>query len=114
VYNAIRQELPESKIILMGDSAGGGLAVSALDELQEDNTDPFSAVVLLSPWINLRCNTASYEIRKDKDPILTKEQLTEYAGYYVNDKLNQADPGQLWFEKFPPLFLAVGSNEVLY
>jgi len=38
----------------------------------------------------------------------------EYAGYYVSNHWNEADPGQFTFTNFPPLLILVGSNEILF
>ena len=38
----------------------------------------------------------------------------EYAGYYAANNWNEADPGQLTFNTFPPLLILVGSNEILF
>lgn len=48
------------------------------------------------------------------DPILTTDMLLEYANYYAGDDLDEADPSQLSFTSFPPLFILVGSNEILF
>jgi acetyl esterase/lipase len=38
----------------------------------------------------------------------------QYAGYYVANHWNEADPGQFTFNSFPPLLILVGSNEILF
>ena len=38
----------------------------------------------------------------------------EYAGYYVANNWNEADPAQFTFNSFPPLLILVGSNEILF
>ena len=73
-----------------------------------------SGLVLLSPWVYLSGNNESYETRKKLDPILTKDKLMEYAGYYAGNNWNEADPGQFVFNSFPPLLILVGSNEILF
>ena len=40
--------------------------------------------------------------------------LSEYAEYYVAGNWKEADPGQLTLNSFPPLFILVGSNEILF
>lgn len=114
VYKKIIKRNPHASIIFIGDSAGGGLAVSAVFCLKAGNLKLPDRVVLISPWINLRCNTVSFEKRKTADPILTKSLLQEYAAYYAPGNIDEADPSQLQFESFPPAFLLVGSNEVLF
>ena len=114
VYRQLIRKYPDAKITLMGDSAGGGLAATLIKIASEEKLRMPSGVIFLSPWLYLRGNTESYETRKELDPILTKEKLMEYAGYYVANNWNEADPGQFTFNSFPPLLILVGSNEILF
>lgn len=62
-------------IIFMGDSAGGGLCVALMsylkNYLRSDLGDPMiplpSAAIILSPWLDIGCKSASWEINKDYD-----------------------------------------------
>lgn len=44
-----------------------------------------TGIVLISPWLNLKCDTGSHESRKQLDPILTMDMLLEYANYYAGN-----------------------------
>jgi len=114
VYKAIMKRYPGAGIFFIGDSAGGGLAVSSIFSAANEHLKLPRGIVLISAWINLRCNNPSYEKRKTADPILTREALQEYASYYAGCNLDEADPSQMKFNRFPPTFLLVGSNEILY
>lgn len=114
VYRAFHRKYPDSKIAVMGDSAGGGLAATLVKMVSDEKLQIPSGVILMSPWLYLRCNTESYETRKLLDPILTKEKLVEYGNYYVGNHWNEADPGQFEYKSFPPLLILVGSNEILF
>ena len=114
VYRELIRRYPDAKITLMGDSAGGALSATLIKMASGEKQRMPSGVVLLSPWVYLRGNTESYETRKKLDPILTKEKLMEYAGYYVANNWNEADSGQFTFNSFPPLLILVGSNEILF
>ena len=114
VYRELIRRYPDAKITLMGDSAGGTLAATLIKMASEEKLRMPSSVILISPWVYLRGNTESYETRKKIDPILTKDKLMEYAGYYVANNWNEADPGQFTFNSFPPLLILVGSNEILF
>src|SRR5690606_16548109 len=98
----------------IGDSAGGGLTVSSIHAMNENKLKLPSAILLISPWINLKCNTNSYKTRQHLDPILTRQNLLEYAQYYMGNYGRLADPSELSFSSFPPTFLLVGTNEILY
>jgi len=113
VYRELIRRYPDAKITLMGDSAGGALSATLIKMASKEKLRMPSGVVLLSPWVYLRGNTESYETRKKLDPILTKDKLMQYAGYYAANNWNEADPGQFTFNSFPPLLILVGSNEIL-
>lgn len=117
VYEDTVANYPNKILSVFGDSAGGGLVISLIHRIIEKKMPEPSSVVMISPWIYLKCNTGSYERRKEVDPILTREKLLEYAEYYSEtfpEKAGKADPGELSFESFPPLFILVGSNEILF
>ncbi|KIY74201.1 alpha/beta-hydrolase [Cylindrobasidium torrendii FP15055 ss-10] len=50
---ALHKAVPPSKIVFAGDSAGGGLALTALTVLRDLGLPQAAAGVLLSPWIDL-------------------------------------------------------------
>ena len=103
VYRELSRRYPNSKIYFIGDSAGGGLAVSFIKMATEEKFQVPSSVILISPWLYLKCNTESHDTRKSMDQVLTKDMLVEYANYYVaNNNWNEADPSQLNFSSFPP------------
>lgn len=114
VYRKLVNKYPNAIISIMGDSAGGGLSVSLIKMADKETLQMPSNVVLISPWLNLKCDTESHKSRKEIDPILTKDMLLEYANYYAGSDWDEADPSQLSFNSFPPLFILVGSNEILF
>lgn len=114
VCNSVSQNNPTLKIVLIGDSAGGGLIVSALAGLNEKAAQSVEACVLISPWVDLTCSLPSYQLNADIDPILSQESMKKFAALYVVDgDLAAADPKQDLGYEFPPTLIIVGSNEVL-
>lgn len=114
VYKHLLLQYPENDIILMGDSAGAGLALSILSKLNESNIHSPKYLVMLSPWIDLTCTNKSLTVNADLDPVLTKEQLKEFVLLYVNDNnLSDANPIEAMYGQFPPTLILVGSGEIL-
>lgn len=66
---------------------------------------------MISPWINLKCNTESYKTREDLD-LLNKQDLLDYAAFYIGNK-KELNPSELKFKTFPTTFILVGDNEIL-
>ena len=70
-------------IIVAGDSAGGNLALELTLRLKETGRFLPKALVLFSPWTDMRVSNSSYETMKEKDPTLTKEYVLSVGGNYA-------------------------------
>jgi acetyl esterase/lipase len=103
------------RIAIVGDSAGGGLALALLSIVQSEGVAPVGAVVL-SAWTDLALTGGSLEDRADDDPLLTREMLAKTAATYL-DGHDPRDPlasplyGALAGR--PPIQLHVGTSEIL-
>ncbi len=114
VYKQILAKYNTHDIILMGDSAGAGLAISVLSRLAEKNIKLPTYLLMLSPWIDLACRNNSLIKNKDQDPVLTKQSLQNYTSMYIgNANLFDANPIETINEIFPPTLILVGSGEIL-
>lgn len=104
-------------IIAMGESAGGGLAVSNVLMLREKGIGVPSCIVAISPWADLTETGRSYLDNKDRDPLLSTESLIKLADAYVGDEspLNPyiSPVYAKYDEDFPPILIQVGGKEVL-
>ncbi|NBH34847.1 alpha/beta hydrolase [Clostridiaceae bacterium] len=111
-----RQYAPE-KIVVAGDSAGGGLALALVMYLRDHRIPLPAGLVLMSPWTDLTCSGESHETNFHRDPQFggTTDNLL-HNSVYIGD----ADPTEPYlspmfgrFEKLPPVLMQVGSEEVL-
>ena len=103
-------------IVVAGDSAGGNLALSLCLKLRSDSRMLPGALLLMSPWTDLRCGGPSYEEKKDLDPMLTGDYLRSVGSAYAGG-LDPADPMLspvlADFSGFPPTLIQVGTHEIL-
>ncbi|MET1755900.1 alpha/beta hydrolase [Novosphingobium sp. RD2P27] len=104
-----------SRLIVAGDSAGGGLAASLMQLCARDGI-PIAGLVLHSPWLDLSVSSASYQNNASADPLFSKNAATEAAQMYLQghpatDPL--ASPLLADLTDFPPTFISVGEEEVL-
>ena len=113
VYKELQKKYKDYKITVMGDSAGGGPAIALINDVQIANLSMPASLALISPWIDLKCDNKSYETRQALDPILSKDFLYNHALMYASNNIQEADPSELKFKEFPPVFLLVGTDEVL-
>lgn len=104
------------RIVIAGDSAGGGLTLATLLTLR-DAGDPLpAAAVLFSPWTDLAATGESMTTRAAVDPMLSRESMSTITGWYIGDRDPRAplvSPLYGDFSGLPPLFIQVGDNEVL-
>jgi len=114
VYDYLLHQNPKIDIIFMGDSAGGGLAVSVISKINERGIRPPEFMVLISPWIDLSCTNESYFTNANSDPVLTKKLSQDFAALYIGDHdLSEVNPIDKMFGQFPPTLIIVGSGEIL-
>ncbi len=104
-------------IIVAGDSAGGGLALSLSEYLRNHSMELPAALVLMSPWTDLTASGSSYEDNYKNDPMFgnTRESMI-YNGEYVGS--NEPDNPYISplfgdFSGLPPMLYQVGSAEML-
>ena len=102
--------------ILVGDSAGGGLALSVACALRDAGEGSPSAVVLMSPWLDLSLSGPCLQSGNIDDPILSLRNLKALADLYRGDH-DLTDPGvSPLFAKLhdlPPLLLQVAEKDLL-
>lgn len=102
---------------LAGDSAGAGLALSALLSLRDAGRPLPAAAVLMSAWTDLTASGQSYESRAAFDPIHQRPMILAMARNYLGaegDARNPlASPLFADLKGLPPLLLQVGDRETV-
>jgi len=112
----LEQGFESSQIILGGDSAGGGLAVSTLLNLKNLGLAAPAAAMLLSPWLDLSLSGASVETNEHADVVLSKSVLVAWADHYLQGRdalAPLASPIYGDLVGLPPVLVHVGSTEIL-
>jgi len=105
-----------ARLVIGGESAGGGLTVATLVALR-DAGDPLPAAgVCLSSWVDLECLGESMSTKADVDPMAQREVILEMAKAYLGDanpRTPLAAPLYADLTGLPPLLIQVGTAEVL-
>jgi len=108
--------IPTEKIILAGDSAGGGLAVAATLSLRDGGEPLPGGIVCISAWLDLTMSGESVSTCARADPLISLEASRWHAGMYAGGR----DPGAPLLSPvfadlagFPPLLIQVGEHEIL-
>lgn len=108
-------------ILLVGESAGGGLVLAVTLYLKDHHLPLPKALIAISPWTELAAIAPSHHINYEKDIILGKHgcsianQLIEpdYCGT-TDFKTPYLSPLYGDYTHFPPLLIQVGTYEILY
>lgn len=111
----LQQGIKANRIVIAGDSAGGGLTIATLVTLRDEGVELPAAGVCLSPWVDLTNSAES--ITMVADPTLKKAGLDLMAQSYLqgqDSKTPLASPLFADLQGLPPLLIQVGTAELLY
>jgi monoterpene epsilon-lactone hydrolase len=106
-----------NRIIIGGDSAGGGLAIATLISLRDAGEDLPACGVCISPWVDLEASGESYTLRAALDPMCHKQEILNLAKTYLagqDPRTPLASPLHADLVGLPPLLIHVGEAETLY
>lgn len=110
------QGIPAAKIVVGGDSAGGGLALAMLISLRDQGVALPAAVALFSPWTDLAATGISLVTNDANCALFRGERIGPGALYYLgtaDPKNPLASPLYGDLAGLPPMLIHVGQNEVL-
>ena len=75
LYKEIIERISPEDLIMMGDSAGGGMALALEENLSEENEKLPSKLILISPWLDTRMENSKIDEVQKNDKDLNKEAL---------------------------------------
>jgi monoterpene epsilon-lactone hydrolase len=105
-----------ARTAIVGDSAGGALAIDTALAVPEMDVASPAGVVLISPWLDLSLSGASIAANARRDPMI-KRAMLEDGGRAHAGGLRRSDPriSPLFAElgTLPPILIQVGSEEIL-
>jgi len=113
-YRFLLRTFPSEKIVLAGESAGGGLIYCVCLAAKLEGLPLPGGLVGMSPWTDLTGSGASYAENAGVDPSMTAGKLKRFAFCYTQEPENPlASPlfGDLSF--LPESLLFVGGDEVM-
>lgn len=114
-YRYLLEKHPHRRILLVGESAGGGLCFALCLKLKQEGLPQPACVVALSPWTDLTLSFDSHKRNAAADPTLSRPMLELYAELYAQD--DRACPlvspvfGEL--SGLPDSLIIAGSSEIL-
>jgi cation diffusion facilitator CzcD-associated flavoprotein CzcO/acetyl esterase/lipase len=116
VYRAMRAQMPQGRLVVAGDSAGGNLALGLMLALREAGEALPDAAVLFSPATDLTGQSPSLTLNAERDAMFHGPSLANLSEPY----LRGADPSQALvspllgrLDGLPPMLVHVGESEAL-
>ncbi|MEM9031902.1 MAG: alpha/beta hydrolase fold domain-containing protein, partial [Pseudomonadota bacterium] len=105
------------RIVLGGDSAGGGLALALLAHLIKTGAAP-AGLFAYSPWTDLTGSGGTIAANTAHDRLFDPQRLAEVIGYVTSNGAFPADDPRLspYFADFqapPPVWMSVARSEIL-
>ena len=112
----LAQGYKPAKIVIAGDSAGGGLALATLIALRDAKQPMPAGCVPISPWTDLEGTGDSIRTKAAKDPMVQQDNLAGSAKQYIggaDPKNPLLSPLHADYRGLPPMLIHVGEAEIL-
>lgn len=117
LYQETVKKVKSENLIIMGDSAGGGMALALVQKIgQEDLTKP-SKTILISPWLDVTMENPEIKKVQEKDKMLNAELLKlagiSYAGEGEDTKNHLISPIYGPIEELENIVIYTGTYDIL-
>ena len=111
------QGIRPGHVALIGDSAGGALAVTTILRTRQQGLPLPAATMPLSPWLDMEATGATFETNAQKDLIASRDMIQAMAGMFLGEGGNRRDPlaNPLYADLagLPPMYIQTGADEAL-
>lgn len=117
LYKEIVDKVGTDNIVVMGDSAGGGIGLALVEKITEDsNYNIPSKTILISPWLDVRMTNPEIDKVQENDKELNRETLRlaglSYAGIDgIDSKLVNPIDGDI--SKLKNVTIFTGTYDIL-
>lgn len=108
--------IPAERILFVGDSAGGQLAVTVQLRARREAVPLPAATMLISPWTDLEGVGESMDYNEGNDALFTKPWVQDMAATFLDGRDPHdpdAAPLHADLTGFGPLYIQVGDQELL-
>ena len=117
VYKETLAKVGAKNLIVMGDSAGGGMALGLLEKLSQSNVEMPAKTILISPWLDTTMSNSKIDEFQKNDKDLNKEKLylagTSYSRDLKQEEEYFVNPINGKFSKLKNLVIYTGTYDIL-
>ena len=105
-----------NSIIIMGDSAGGGLSLGFAIYLKELLLPQPKELVLFSPWVDIATDNPDIALHEPFDPFLKQSGIQEVAKFLAGEELKQPLVSPLFgdLSGLGRISIYIGTHDILY
>jgi acetyl esterase/lipase len=117
IYKNLLSETHHKNIVIMGDSAGGGMCLALAELLKEKQLPQPGNIILISPELDMSFTNPEINQVENTDPILALTALTQIGKWYFSEKGPKyylASPIYGDFTGLGKISLFAGTNDILY
>lgn len=104
-------------LVLVGDSAGGGLLIGAMVAIRDHSLPRAAGVAVLSPFVDLEARGDSFDRNSGTDPVVTRENLRRHGAMYLGGRSARmepwASPNHADLAGLPPVLVLAATGEAL-
>jgi len=115
LYRKVLSEYKGKEVIIMGDSAGGGLSIAFVQTLSSNGLPQPKQIIALSPFLDITMSNPNISKMEKQDKVLEPDSLREagklYAGN-ISDKDPRVSPIYGSFNDLGKLSIFMGTNDV--
>lgn len=113
MINQVMKTYPDDTFVLVGDSAGGLVSLSAYQLLTDVNKKRIKRIMLLSPWLDFTLSNQNMQSIEKKDFMLSIHQFEGLQAYDdIQNHANIKSPMDYAYEL--PIDIYVGTYDILY
>lgn len=116
-YRLLIETYPQDEFIFVGESAGGGLALSYAMQLKEENIKQPTKLILFSPWLDVSMSNPEIDTMESLDMLLSKEALLNTGNLYrgqIDAQNPKVSPIYGDFDNLGKILIFYGSHELFY
>lgn len=114
IYNHLKSE--HKTVIMMGDSAGGGLSLGLCQYFVKENISLPNELILIAPWVDLTFSNPEVEEAEKNDPRNSSHNLKAMAESWANGDIDDYKVSPIFgsFKGLKNVTVITGTYDVLY
>ncbi|MCL6459415.1 MAG: alpha/beta hydrolase [Gorillibacterium sp.] len=115
IYQQIISEVKPEDVIVMGDSAGGGMSLALAQLVKEKNWPQPGNIILISPVLDLSFSNPEIQAMQKHDPISAVPALLDIGKWYGGDrgvKHYLVSPIYGSFDGLGPISIFTGTHDI--